>query len=56
MDCITTQWTNVPRRIYRHNIPVIINNNMVKLPPLAEEYATMFAKFIDTLLYDESIF
>ena len=31
-----------------HKIPVIINGNNVILPELAEEYATMFAKFIDT--------
>ncbi len=31
-----------------HKIPVIINNKEVILPELAEEYATMYAKFIDT--------
>jgi DNA topoisomerase-1 len=31
-----------------HKIPVIINGNQVILPEKAEEYATMFARFIDT--------
>lgn len=31
-----------------HNIPVIINGKQVILPEQAEEYATMFAKFVDT--------
>jgi DNA topoisomerase-1 len=31
-----------------HKIPVIINGKEVILPELAEEYATMYAKFIDT--------
>jgi DNA topoisomerase-1 len=31
-----------------HKVPVIINNKEVILPELAEEYATMYARFIDT--------
>ncbi len=30
-----------------HNIPVIINNKEVILPSLAEEYATLFTKYLD---------
>jgi DNA topoisomerase-1 len=49
------QWTVLkhngplfPPEYIPHNTPVLINNKNVVLPPLAEEYATMFAKFIDT--------
>lgn len=31
-----------------HKTPVIINNRNIVLPPLAEEYATMYARYIDT--------
>ena len=31
-----------------HKVPVIINGNEVILPEQAEEYATMYAKFIGT--------
>lgn len=31
-----------------HNIPIIVNNKEIILPPLAEEYATMYAKYITT--------
>ncbi len=31
-----------------HNIPVIINNNKYQLSGLAEEYITMYARYIDT--------
>ena len=31
-----------------HRIPVIVNNEELILTPLAEEYATMYARFIDT--------
>jgi DNA topoisomerase-1 len=37
-----------PPEYIKHNIPVIINNQKVILPIQAEEYATMYAKFIDT--------
>ena len=49
------QWTVLrhngplfPPEYIKHNIPVIINNQKVDLPIQAEEYATMYAKFIDT--------
>ena len=49
------QWTVLqhngplfPPAYIPHNTPVIINNNNVILPPQAEEYATMYARFIDT--------
>jgi DNA topoisomerase-1 len=31
-----------------HEIPLIYNGIQVKLPPLAEEYATMYARYLDT--------
>jgi DNA topoisomerase-1 len=31
-----------------HNIPIIINNNKYQLSGLAEEYITMYARYIDT--------
>ena len=31
-----------------HRVPVIVNNEEIILTPLAEEYATMYARFIDT--------
>ena len=34
-----------------HKIPIIFNSNQIILPSLAEEYATMFAKYIDTIYY-----
>jgi DNA topoisomerase-1 len=37
-----------PPEYKQHKIPVIINNEKIILPELAEEYATMYAKFIDT--------
>jgi DNA topoisomerase-1 len=37
-----------PPEFIPHKTPVIINNREVILNPLAEEYATMFAKFIGT--------
>lgn len=49
------QWTVLqhngpmfPPEYEAHRIPVIINGNEVILPKQAEEYATMFARFIDT--------
>jgi len=49
------QWTQLshngplfPDPYKPHKIPVIINNQKIILPALAEEYATMFAKFLDT--------
>jgi len=31
-----------------HRVPIIVNNEEIILTPLAEEYATMYARFIDT--------
>lgn len=39
-----------------HNIPVIINGKDVILPEQSEEYATMYAKFIDTPYIENNIF
>ena len=39
-----------------HKIPVIINNESVILSPLAEEYATMFAKYLDTPYMSSNVF
>ena len=39
-----------------HNTPVIINNNEVVLPPLAEEYATMYVKYFDTIWIESNLF
>jgi DNA topoisomerase-1 len=39
-----------------HKIPVIIDNKEVILPELAEEYATMYAKFIDTPYMESNTF
>jgi DNA topoisomerase-1 len=51
----TPQWTVLqhngpmfPPSYIPHKVPVIINNMQMVLEPLSEEYATMFAKFIDT--------
>ena len=53
------QWTTLkhngpmfPPEYIPHNIPVIVNNNKIILSPLAEEYATLFAKYIDTKYYE----
>jgi DNA topoisomerase-1 len=57
------QWTELrhngpmfPPEYEKHNTPVIINNEKVILPIQAEEYATMFAKFIDTKYMEISNF
>jgi len=49
------QWTQLqhngplfPKEYEKHNTPVIINNKKVILPILAEEYATMYAKYINS--------
>ena len=39
-----------------HKVPVIIDGKEVILPELAEEYATMYAKFIDTQYVESSTF
>jgi DNA topoisomerase-1 len=45
-----------PPEYQPHKIPVIINGNNIILPELAEEYATMFAKFIDTPYMENNTF
>jgi len=37
-----------PPEYIKHEIPVIINNQKVILPKLAEEYATMYSKYLDS--------
>jgi len=39
-----------------HKVPIIVNNNKIILPELAEEYATMFAKYLDTDYINNKIF
>jgi len=57
------QWTVLrhngpffPPNYIVHNTPVIINNKEVILPPEAEEYATMYAKYLDTPYMESNIF
>ena len=57
------QWTVLrhngpifPPEYIKHNIPVIINNEKIILPILAEEYATMFVKYINTKYMEMSNF
>ena len=57
------QWTRLqhngpmfPNEYKPHKIPVTINNNKVILPEQAEEYATMYARFIGTDYMNSSLF
>lgn len=57
------QWTVLrhngpmfPPEYEPHNTPVIINGKEIVLPPLAEEYATMFAKYIGSQYMEQSSF
>jgi DNA topoisomerase-1 len=57
------QWTVLkhngplfPPEYIPHKIPVIINGQEYILPTLAEEYATMYARFIDTKYIELSLF
>jgi DNA topoisomerase-1 len=57
------QWTVLqhngplfPPEYIPHKIPIIINNTKHLLEPLAEEYATMYAKFIDTDYVKSNLF
>jgi DNA topoisomerase-1 len=50
-----TQWTILrhngplfPPEYIKHDIPVIINNQKITLPIQAEEYATMFTRYLDS--------
>jgi DNA topoisomerase-1 len=55
----TKQWTVLkhngpmfPPEYIPHKIPIIVKNKNIILSPLAEEYATLFAKYIDTKYYE----
>ena len=57
------QWTILhhngplfPPLYKKHNIPIIINNTDIILSELAEEYATLYAKYIDTEYFKNKIF
>ena len=57
------QWTVLqhngpmfPPSYETHKIPVIVNGREVTLPEQAEEYATMYAKFIDTPYIENNTF
>lgn len=57
------QWTELkhngplfPPEYETHKIPIIINNQSIILPSLAEEYATMYAKYLDTPYINNLIF
>ena len=57
------QWTILkhngpmfPDEYIPHKTPVIINNQKIILEPLAEEYATMYAKFINTEYITKPLF
>ena len=59
----TKQWTVLqhngpmfPDEYIPHKIPIIINNHKIFLEPDAEEYATMYAKFINTDYVKNSLF
>ena len=45
-----------PKKYVPHNVPVIINNKQIILPELAEEYASMFAKYLGTKYMEMSKF
>ena len=58
-----TRWTVLihngpmfPPLYIPHQTPVIINNESIILPSLAEEYATMFARYLDSPYYNNIIF
>jgi DNA topoisomerase-1 len=42
-----------PDEYVQKKIPIIVNSREIILPPLAEEYAMMFAKYIDTKYYTQ---
>lgn len=55
----TKQWTVLkhngpmfPPEYIPHKIPIIVKNKNIILSPLAEEYATLFVKYIDTKYYE----
>ena len=57
------QWTVLrhngpmfPPEYEPHNIPVFINGKEIVLPPHAEEYATMFARYLGTDYMESNTF
>jgi DNA topoisomerase-1 len=57
------QWTVLrhngpffPPEYEPHKIPVIVNNNNIILNPEAEEYATIYAKYLDTAYINNNTF
>lgn len=57
------QWTLLqhngpmfPDEYVPHNIPIIVNGKEIVLPPLAEEYATMYTRFIGTSYVESNQF
>ena len=45
-----------PPEYIPHNIPIIVNNEKIYLNPLAEEYATLYAKYVNTAYVENSKF
>jgi len=45
-----------PEEYIPHNIPITCNNEKINLNPLAEEYATLYAKYINTAYVENSKF
>ena len=56
------QWTFLqhngplfPPPYKHHRVPVIVNNEEIILTPLVEEYATLYARFIDKYILKDNI-
>jgi DNA topoisomerase-1 len=45
-----------PPEYVKHNVPILYKNEKITLPLLAEEYATLYAKYIDTEYIKNSTF
>ena len=45
-----------PSEYEPHKIPILFKNNEIILPPEAEEYATMYAKYLGTDYIEKSKF
>lgn len=45
-----------PPEYIPHNIPITYNNEKINLNPLAEEYATLYAKYVNTAYVENSKF
>ena len=57
------QWTLLqhngpmfPEEYKPHKTPIIVNGKEIVLPPLAEEYATMYSRFLDTEYIQSNVF